>query len=73
MFARENPVKESLYDMYAGKSRAYDAKGNVVSEVKESPPESQFPMTSWTEPVAPLSVENLDTRPMHGLRIELKQ
>jgi hypothetical protein len=61
------------YEMYAGKSRDYDAKGDVVSEVKESLPESQFPMTSWTEPIAPHSAENLDTRPMHLLRIELKQ
>jgi len=61
------------YDLYAGKYREYDAKGNLVSEVKESPPESQFPMTSWGEPVAPHAVENLDTRPMHSLRIELKQ
>ena len=61
------------YVMYEGKNRDYDGQGNLVSEVKESPPASQFPMTSWTDPVAPHAVENLDTRPIHSLHIELKQ
>lgn len=61
------------YIMYEGKYRDYDAQGKLVSEGKESPPEAQFPMTLWTEPVAPHSYENLDTKPMRSVHIELKQ
>jgi hypothetical protein len=60
------------YVMYEGKYRDYDGQGNLLSEGKESPPESQFPMTSWSEPVAPHSFENLDTKPVRSLHIELK-
>jgi hypothetical protein len=58
---------------YEGKYRDFDAQGNVVSEGKESPDESKFPMTSWAEPVAPHSFENLDTKPVRSLHIEIKQ
>lgn len=61
------------YVMYEGKYREYDAQGKLMSEGKESPPESQFPTTSWTEPLAPHSFENLDTKPVRSLHIELKQ
>ena len=60
------------YVMYEGKYRDYDAQGKLLSEGKESPPESQFPTTSWTEPVAPHSFENLDTKPVRSLHIEFK-
>ena len=59
--------------MYEGKYRDYDAQGTLMSEGKESPPESQFPTTSWTEPVAPHSYQNLDTKTMRSLHIELKR
>ena len=61
------------YVMYEGKYRDYDGQGKLLSEGKESPPESQFPMTSWTEPVPPHSYENVDTKPMRSVHIELKQ
>ena len=61
------------YVMYEGKYRDYDDQGKLLSEGKESPSESQFPMTSWTEPVAPHSYENIDTRPMRSVHIELKR
>jgi hypothetical protein len=61
------------YVFYEGKYRDYDGQGNLVSEGKESPPDSQFPMTSWSEPVPPHSFENLDTKPVHSLHIELKR
>ncbi len=61
-----------MYLMYAGKYRDYDAQGNLLSEVTESPHESQFPVTLWLEPEGPHSVENLDTKPLRLLRIEFK-
>jgi len=61
------------YVMYEGKYRDYDAQGKLKSEGKESPPESQYPTTSWTEPAAPHSYENLDTKTMRMMLIELKQ
>ena len=33
----------------------------------------QFPMTLWLEPQAPHAVENLDTKPVRLIRVELKQ
>lgn len=61
------------YVMYEGKYRDYNDQGKLLSEGKESLPESQFPMTLWTEPVAPHSYENVDTKPMRSLHIELKR
>ncbi len=61
-----------MYLMYEGRSRDYDAQGKLLSEITESPPESQFPVTLWLEPQAPHSVENLDAKPLRLLRIELK-
>src|SRR5262245_43458165 len=61
------------YVMYEGKYRDYDSQGNLLSEGKESRPESQFPMTSWSEPVGPHSYENVDTKPMRSVHIELKR
>jgi hypothetical protein len=60
------------YTMYEGKYRDYDAQGKLVSEGKDSPPESQFPKTSWAGPIAH-SYENLDTKPMRLLLVELKR
>jgi len=61
------------YVMYEGKYRDYDGQGKLLEEVKESPDESKFPLTSWTEPVGPHSFENLDTKPVRSLHIEIKQ
>jgi hypothetical protein len=46
-------------------------QGKLLSEGQD-PPES-FPTTSWSEPAPPFSYENLDTKPMHMLRVELKR
>jgi hypothetical protein len=61
------------YVMYEGKYRDYDGQGKLLEEVKESPDESKFPLTSWTGPVGPHSFENLDTKPVRSLHIEIKQ
>ena len=61
-----------LYTLYEGKYRDYDDQGKLLSEGNDSLAESQFPTTLWTEPMGPRSYENLDTKSMRAVRIELK-
>jgi hypothetical protein len=61
-----------LYITEAGKYIDYDANGKVLFDsrsVKAAPP---LPMTIWKDPEAPHAVENLDDKPLHLVRIELK-
>jgi hypothetical protein len=62
-----------LYVMSRGRRREYNASGQVVSEVKETPPASAFPIVTWLDPGPPHALENLDAQPIHLLRFELKQ
>ena len=62
-----------LYVMFRGKLREWNADGKVIREVKETPPATAFPLTQWLEASPPHSIENLDSRPIHLVRIELKQ
>jgi len=60
-----------LYVMFRGKLREWDANGQVIREVKETPPMSSFPQTQWLEVGPPHAIENLDSQPIHLLRVEL--
>jgi len=62
-----------LYVFFRGKLRERDADGKVIREVSETPPSTAFPMTQWLESSAPHSIENMDSQPIHLLRVELKQ
>lgn len=62
-----------LYVMFRGKLREWGANGKLIREVKETPPATAFPITQWLEASPPHSIENLDSQPIHLLRIELKQ
>lgn len=62
-----------LYVMRQGRGRDYDAEGRLIDEATEAPPASQFPMTFWFDRSPPHSVHNLDTIPIHLLRLELKR
>lgn len=62
-----------LYIMSGSTFRDYDASGNVLREQIQPIPPSQFPLTIWMGPQAPHAVENLDTKEVHLLRIEIKQ
>lgn len=62
-----------LYVMQQGRGRDYDAEGNLVEEALEAPPASEFPMTYWLDNSPPHAVENLDSLPLHLVRVELKQ
>jgi hypothetical protein len=62
-----------LYVTFRGKLREWGADGKVIREVKDTPPATAFPMMQWLEASPPHSIENLDTQPIHLVRIELKQ
>jgi hypothetical protein len=62
-----------LYISFRGKLREWGADGKLIREVKETPPPTAFPLTQWLEASPPHSIENLDTKPIRLLRIELKQ
>ena len=61
-----------MYIMQAGPYRNYDAKGKILSDVADAPPSSVYPVALWRQPEAPHSIENLDTKPLRLLRVELK-
>jgi hypothetical protein len=62
-----------LYVTFRGKLREWGADGKVIREVKETPPATAFPLTQWLDGSPPHSIENLDSQPIHLVRIELKQ
>jgi hypothetical protein len=62
-----------LYVTFRGKLREWGADGKVIREVKETPPATAFPLTQWLEASPPHSIENLDSQPIHLVRIELKE
>jgi hypothetical protein len=61
-----------LHVMRQGRGRDYDAEGRLIDEATEAPPASTLPLTFWLERSPPHSVENLDTFPIHLIRVELK-
>jgi|WetSurMetagenome_2_1015567.scaffolds.fasta_scaffold162463_1 hypothetical protein len=62
-----------LYVMFRGKLREWDANGKMVREVTETPPTSSFPQTQWLDVGPPHAMENMDSQPIHLLRVELKR
>jgi uncharacterized protein (TIGR02145 family) len=61
-----------LYVMSRGKLREYDASGRVVREEKEAPKAAALPFVTWLPAGEPHAMENLDTQPIHLVRVELK-
>ncbi len=61
-----------MYLMYEGVYRDYGPNGELLSENKVAPPPNQFPMGLWLDPQGPHAVENLDSRPVRLIRVELK-
>jgi hypothetical protein len=45
----------------------------MIREVTETPPPASFPQTQWLEVGPPHAIENLDTQPIHLLRVEMKR
>ncbi len=61
-----------LYITEAGKYIDYDANGKVLFDSRSLTAALTLPMTIWKDPEAPHAVENLDDKPLHLVRIELK-
>jgi hypothetical protein len=61
-----------MYITDAGKYVDYDANGKVLFDSRSLTAPLPLPMTKWKEPEAPHSVENLDDKPLHLVRVELK-
>lgn len=61
-----------LYITAAGKYIDYDANGNVLFDSRSLAAAPPLPMTIWKDPEAPHAVENLDDKPLHLVRVELK-
>ena len=61
-----------LYITEAGKYVDYDANGKVLFDSRSLTAAPQLPMTIWKDPEAPHAVENLDDKPLHLVRVELK-
>lgn len=58
--------------MGAGPFRDYGADGAVLFDSRTAPPQ-ELPSAVWMDPQAPHAVENLDSRPVRLLRVELKR
>jgi len=60
----------------AARIRYYDEDENVAFESPErgadETAEQSPPETEWMEPEGPHAVENIDTKPYHAFRVELK-
>lgn len=62
-----------LYIMEAGDFIDRDSEGNIIMDTRQLPEALVFPMTTWKDPEAPHSVENLsDTKTIRLIRVELK-
>ena len=61
-----------LYITEAGKYVDYDANGKVLFDSRSLTAAPPLPMTIWKDPEAPHAVENLDDKPLHLVRVELK-
>jgi quercetin dioxygenase-like cupin family protein len=61
-----------LYITDAGKYIDYGSDEKVLFDSRSMAAPPTFPMTIWKDPEAPHSIENLDDKPLHLVRVELK-
>jgi hypothetical protein len=61
-----------LYITDAGKYIDYDSDGKILFDSRSVAAPPTLPLTMWKEPEAPHAVENLDDKPLHLIRVELK-
>lgn len=59
-----------LYIMQRGALRDYDGSGKITRDEKSAP--DALPVTQWHPTEPPHSVENLDSKPLRILRVEVK-
>jgi hypothetical protein len=55
-----------------GRARDYDGNGVLLDEGKVIPDGSHAPFAFWLEASPPHSVHNIDTSPIHLIRVEVK-
>ena len=58
--------------LQGGRARDYDADGKISDEGSVVPSGKSTPFSFWLERTPPHSVENLDSIPIHLIRVELK-
>src|ERR1041384_4128675 len=56
-----------------GRARDFDAAGKLIDEGPIVPAGASTPLAFWLERTPPHSVENLDSIPIHLVRVELKK
>ncbi|MEO8635003.1 MAG: hypothetical protein ABI587_06980 [Gemmatimonadales bacterium] len=61
-----------LYIIEAGQYVDYDINGKVLFDSRSLSSPPALPMTLWKDPEAPHAVHNIDDRPLHLVRVELK-
>jgi hypothetical protein len=61
-----------LYVTEAGKYVDYGADGKVLFDSRSLATPPELPMVIYKNPEAPHSVENLDEKPLHLIRVEMK-
>ena len=61
-----------LYITDAGKYVDYDINGKVLFDSRTAGAPPPLPMVMWKDPEAPHAVENLDDKPLHLVRVEMK-
>ena len=61
-----------LYITDAGKHIDYGPDGKILHDSSSNATPPNLPMVIWKGPEAPHAVENLDDKPLHLIRVELK-
>lgn len=61
-----------LYITDAGQYVDYDINGKVLFDSRSLASPPALPMTIWKGPEAPHAIDNLDDKPLHLVRVELK-
>jgi mannose-6-phosphate isomerase-like protein (cupin superfamily) len=65
-------LASALVVLQGGRARDYDSHGHVIDEGKVIPDGASAPFAFWLERTPPHSIENLDTIPIHLIRVEIK-
>jgi hypothetical protein len=61
-----------LYVTEAGKYVDYGPDGKVLFDSRSLTTPPKLPMVIYKDPEAPHAVENLDDKPLHLIRVEMK-
>jgi len=65
-------LPSAMVVLQGGRARDYDGRGQLTDEGMIIPDGKSAPYAFWLERTPPHSVQNLDTIPIHLIRVELK-